>query len=905
MGPGDVETLTYTFTATAPSTGTTTMSTQGWWSDNSLFTPEVAQAALTCSALLTTPVTVASFRADRTGGVTAFEWTTATEVGNVGFNLLAQTAKGWERINREPIASKVVDSTLPQSYRYEASGLKATAFRLEEIDLAGTVVPRGEFTLGQPYGVRPRPQAIDWQTPAVQGGKKFAAAAAKGGGSVGGAVDSVNLLVGQTGIQRVSYEALAGAGLDLASVNANHIALLNRGAAVPLRLAAPAGNGKKPSSFGPGGHVEFWGEALDTLYTGTNVYTLRREPSSSRSIGTDARTPSGTPPAFYMETTRVERNAQYSFGSPIADPWYDTRMLAFSAPASFSFTVNADDYVAGAAPATLKVELWGSSVWPAAPDHHVRVALNGVQVADATYDGRAAHTVTVPVPAGALQAGANSLTLTVPGDLGTQFDLQSLESYSLTYPRAFAARSGRLEFTAAGPAFRVTGLGSAAVVAYRLDAGGPVQLTGVQVQASGGGYAATFPGGAAAARYAVADASGVSGPGLQAGRPQTDIMSGNADYLVIAHPSFTGGLGSLVNLHQSAGRSVKVVDVEDVYAQFGHGIFDPQPIRDYIAHAVNRMGTEYVLLVGGDSYDYRNYLGAGSVSFLPTLYVATGNGIFFAPADPLLADADGDRVPDVAIGRFPVRTAAELDALIAKTWDYAGKDYNGTAIMAADLFDQRAKMSFKFHSDQILEKLGGDWTAQKAYLDDISLADARSRLLASLNAGDGADFLRRALRADGVDLLGPLLERRRDRSEQRGPADGRRAVGVLERLPRRAALQHLGAQLPALRRPRRGGGPGLGDPDGDGVGAAPQRQAGAADRCPGPEPRQCGDGGQAGAGARSAGAGRRDSRLDDPRRPGAGDRAVTFKGTALPMTSCDARRPGPSGVFIFICPACC
>lgn len=732
MGPGDVSTLTYTFTLTSAGS-TTSFSSQGWWANDSLFTSEVAQNALTCSALITVPVSLASFRADRTGGMTSFEWTTATEVGNVGFNLLAQTAKGWEKVNREPIASKVVDSTQPQSYRYEASGLKATAFRLEEIDVAGTVALRGEFALGKSYGVRPRPQAIDWQTPMVTSGngKKFTAAAAKGGA---GTSNGVNLMVGQTGIQRVSYDALAGAGLDLAGVNVNQIALLNRGAAVPFRLVTATSNVKK-NAPAAGGYVEFWGEALDTLYTGTNVYTLRREPGNSRSIGADARTPSGTPPAFYMETTRVERNAQYSFGSPIADPWYDTRMLAFSAPSSYSFNLAADDYVAGAAPATLTVELWGSSVWAAAPDHHLRVALNGVQVADATFDGRAAHTVTVQVPAGVLQAGANSLTLTVPGDLGTQFDLQSLESYSLTYPRAFAARGGRLEFTSAGPAFRVTGLGSSAVVAYRLDAGGPVQLTGVQVQASGGGYAATLPGGAAAARYYVADAAGLAAPGVQAARAQTDITSGAADYLVIFHSAFTGGLGSLVNLHQSAGRSVKVVDVEDVYAQFGHGIFDPQPIRDYIAHAVRSMGTEYVLLVGGDSYDYRNYLGAGSVSFLPTFYVGTGNRIFFAPADPLLADVDGDRVPDVAIGRFPVRTAAELDALIAKTWQYAGKDYGRTAIMAADLFDQRAKMSFKFHSDQILERLGGDWTAQRAYLDDLSLADARSQLLASLNAG--------------------------------------------------------------------------------------------------------------------------------------------------------------------------
>ncbi|HVF62195.1 MAG TPA: C25 family cysteine peptidase [Thermoanaerobaculia bacterium] len=734
MGPGDVSTLTYTFTLTSAGT-TTSFSSQGWWANNALFTSEVAQSALTCSALITVPVSLASFRADRDGGSTAFEWTTATEVGTVGFNLLAKTAKGWEKVNREPIPSKVVDSTQPQSYRYDAPRIAATQFRLDEIDVEGNVVPRGEFTLGKSYGKRLQPQAIDWQpihADGVKGMKKATVAAAKGG-PVGGGADRVSLLVGQTGIQRVTYEALAAAGLDLAGTNANQIALLHRGAAVPVRIVASSA--KKTVGLGPGGYVEFWGEALDTLYTGTNVYTLLRDPSSSRSIGTDARTPSGAPAPFYMETTRVERNRQYSFGSPIGDPWYDTRMIAFSAPSSYTLDLPADGYVAGAAPAALTIEVWGSTVWPASPDHHLRVALNGTNVADTTFDGRTAHTVTVQVPAGVLQAGANTLTLTVPGDLGTQFDLQSLESYSLTYPRAFAARGGKLEFTGSGSSFRVTGFGSNAVVAYRLDTGGPVQLTGLQVQGSGGSYSATIPGSAQSARYAVAEAAGASAPGLRAARGQTDITSGTADYLIISHPSFTGGLGSLVSLHQSAGRSVKVVDVEDVYAQFGHGILDPQPIRDYVAHAAANMGTQYVLLVGGDSYDYRNYLGAGSVSFIPTYYAATGNLIFFAPADPLYADVDGDRVPDLAIGRFPVRTLAELDALVAKTLQYAGKDYGRTAVMAADRFDQRAKMSFKFHSDQILEQLGGDWSAQRAYLDDLSLADARSQLLASLNAG--------------------------------------------------------------------------------------------------------------------------------------------------------------------------
>ncbi|NIP50827.1 MAG: hypothetical protein GWN81_16125, partial [Phycisphaerae bacterium] len=64
--------------------------------------------------------------------------------------------------------------------------------------------------------------------------------------------------------------------------------------------------------------------------------------------------------------------------------------------------------------------------------------------------------------------------------------------------------------------------------------------------------------------------------------------------------------------------AVKIVDVEDIYAQYNHGIFDPEPIRDYIKHSAANTGTQYVLLVGADTYDYKKYLNPNSISFIPT-----------------------------------------------------------------------------------------------------------------------------------------------------------------------------------------------------------------------------------------------------------------------------------------------
>ncbi len=65
----------------------------------------------------------------------------------------------------------------------------------------------------------------------------------------------------------MTYEQLAAAGLDLAGVAADDIAVTLQGEPVPIRV-------EPPGPFGPGSFVELVADRLDTLYTGTNVYRL-------------------------------------------------------------------------------------------------------------------------------------------------------------------------------------------------------------------------------------------------------------------------------------------------------------------------------------------------------------------------------------------------------------------------------------------------------------------------------------------------------------------------------------------------------------------------------------------------------------------------------------------------------
>ena len=221
-------------------------------------------------------------------------------------------------------------------------------------------------------------------------------------------------------------------------------------------------------------------------------------------------------------------------------------------------------------------------------------------------------------------------------------------------------------------------------------------------------------------------------PGIEPAQTPADLVV-DAEYLVISHPAFIDGLQPLIEAREAQGLTVNVVDVNDIYAGYSFGVFDPQAIRNYIAYAAAELGTQSVLLVGGDTYDYRNYLGGGSISFIPSLYGSTGYYARLVPSDTLYVDLAAAGVPSLAIGRFPVRTNAELDTIVAKTLAYEQKSYGRTAFFAADRSDNG--VSFKGLNAGFIQGLPAGWLSDSVNLDDTDVATAQTRLLAAMNRG--------------------------------------------------------------------------------------------------------------------------------------------------------------------------
>jgi hypothetical protein len=730
-----------------------------------------------------TPITLSYFQAWVGRQSVRFGWETATETGNLGFNIYVDNAGSLERLNENLIPSAVINSTVPQEYYFYAE-TKGDVFYIEDVSVKGETELHGPFKLFRQVGLRDQVEPLIQQdvvnTEHTQKEEQRQDALVEEmaelpdevferapvfsilSASVPQLTATLNLEVSETGIHRVTYEDLRNAGLDLAGVPVDKIALFNAGAEVPVYVYS------SEKTFGDGAYIEFYGEALHTLYADTNIYTIQVLDAKADRIKEKRAAPVNTKDvvSVYYQTDELGENNKYNFASPSPDdPWYDTQMYTYDTPKSWEFTFNISDFYTGGDDAfasnlgtgsngtnppnafgggpinisraanTVRLNLWSTVDFPGDNlDHHLIISVNGVQLFEEEFEGLLVEKdVNLPLPDELLQEGENTLKITLVGDTGVPYDLLYLNNYSVSYRRWLSAVDGRLTFEAAGKTITVTDLPSDKVVVYRLDDGDLTRLDKVEVTQDGETFTAAFAGiRNTAATYLVSVEEALYTPVFTPARQLVDIDQ-PAQYVMISHPDFIEGLTPLVQVREAQGYTVNVVDVEDIYAQYAGGVVDPYAIKDYIAHAKAKLGTEYVLLVGGDTYDYHNYLGVNSVSFIPSFYRPTEDISRFTPVDPLYADVDDDNVPDLAIGRFPVRTTAELALVIQKTFAYEQKDYGKTATFAADTFD--GIESYKSISIGLADALPDDWQTEGIYLDDLSVTTARQQLLDAMNRG--------------------------------------------------------------------------------------------------------------------------------------------------------------------------
>lgn len=706
-----------------------------------------------------TPVTNAWFASERTDNGIRVRFATAAEVANAGFWLEGAIASDAARGNKVSafIPAQADDPASPRYYEVNLTDTRLSRLWLVDVSADGVSTRRGPYEVGSTEGQRPELRTYDW-TQAEQDALTRQAAQSS---------DTAYLTVSESGMHRLTHEALLAAGVNLAGTPKEEIALWSRRGPVPRAVQGPA-------LFGPGSVVEFYGDAAPDLYSRSERYLLGRRVnpgdvieipvvdaswSGARGVSSAKATAAHVPPRWF-----------YDLLSPSGSPWYQYDLTATSGPVGRNLSIPAAN--PSTSTGTLLLRLYGGIdlTDSPAPDHHVRVLLNGAEVASRRFDGITLQEFRVPVSN--VLAGNNTVRVELPFDTGFDVDSVVIVSAELEYETEAQVRNG---------SFRGTGLSSVATLDDRIFANGsgdtvldcqpivptepntpdciPLNFRMTQVAIAGRSAAQSIwmvsPGsvrelrapadvglaGASAdspaSEFVVADRTQLPQPAVQAATALTALPTGPVDYLVIAHPAFIEAMGPLLAHRQAQGLRTAIVDVEQLYRRYTAGNAHPHAIRAFMREHAATLGLRYLVLAGGANYNSVGLLPAGNatLSHIPAPYLSANRLVRFAPADAIYGDLTGDYLAEVSVGRLPVRTVAEAQEAVRKLVAYEAQPASGRILMVSGGQDQANGLNFRNAVADFAETLPSSWLQSRVDVDVMGAASAREALFAGLATG--------------------------------------------------------------------------------------------------------------------------------------------------------------------------
>jgi len=422
------------------------------------------------------------------------------------------------------------------------------------------------------------------------------------------------------------------------------------------------------------------------------------------------------PPNFSYTVERKDRGVYFSsLLNGDVENWFG--QVISTNPASQ--TINTPNPAFNAAgPARLEIRLQGVNQF----SHQVTVKINDVQVGAFNFFGLANAVQVFDVPLSLLKDSAlmnpanNANTVTFTRTAG---GVTIVDYARITYPHAFRADADKLKFSLLGTqTVQVDGFTSANV--RLIDYTDPTNTSFIKpemIANGGGGFAMAVPTSAPISktqRLLYATATPAESPAaITLNQPSTLNRNTNAaDFLIITTNSLRTSLAPLVTARQ-AQMSVAVVDVDDVYDEFGYGVHGPQAVRDFLARANSVWATKpkYVIFAGDASYDPRNYASGGNFDLVPTKLVdATYNE---TASDDWLADFNDDGIADIPVGRLPVRTPADMDLIVSKIVNFVPPVQQKAMLVADD--PTGYYFNFEDSNDEVAQLLPAGMPVQKSY----------------------------------------------------------------------------------------------------------------------------------------------------------------------------------------------
>ncbi len=544
------------------------------------------------------------------------------------------------------------------------------------------------------------------------------------------------VIITSTGMYHITASDLAAAGVDVSTIRPSTLGLSNKGKPIPI-FVRNTGNGKSVndnSGFGVDAEIVFYAQRHSgektyfDPYTDENVYWLTWNGGpglrmDTKTVSTDSTDLYG-PNNFYTRV-HVEKDNQFrrfkNFGLDQGDDieqfsdgiqfrgftisslpdlpddsWFWAQISATEIR-NFPFTLAG---VAGTGnKATMRVILHGRSEGT----HFTELWLN-----DDIVLGRPGWSEATEyrfenqeISQSFLKNGRNTLGTVIPED--HVLDLVMINWFEIDYWRTFEANGNVLPFSITllpddltgeiNPNFRVVlkNFTNPNIEIYGVDGTRYVGLAPIEDEDNPGIYDVVFQstriGGVprlqpdethipdTAIQYIAIANDKFLKPEKIIKDTLSDLRNqhNGADYIIITATELMRDVQPLADFRSQQGMRTKVVDVQDIYDEFNHGILNPYAIRDFLKYAYENWqppAPTYVLLIGDANP-------IDKTSVVPTIQIQVPGYGSSSSDHQFVTFRGNDFFPEMFIGRVPATNSVDTRIFVERAIKYESTDEIG------------------------------------------------------------------------------------------------------------------------------------------------------------------------------------------------------------------------------------
>ena len=509
----------------------------------------------------------------------------------------------------------------------------------------------------------------------------------------------VKLAVAEDGIYRITKDELDAQGILSDGINPKTFQLFESGSEVDIFVG-----GEDDNSFDENDYIEFYGEKnynenYRTInadneeynpylnrYTDTTYYFLTWGDIEGKRIAIDS-SPQNTTAGqleYHAHLLHFEKNTMYQNcnSDEIANQlpgWKKNKAWYWS----FLFVSSTNNIVSlpnlyPSIPATAYLKFTGYASNIVTGSHNVELRFNNTEIASKTIDRFKQGLLEGEITAENLNSSSNTFTIQNYATEATvnsividwfeveypKYNILENDTLLITVPEGFNNNIRRIKINNAA-------LGNNYVI-YKTGEN-PKKIQNYRIQNEVLTFSDIISTGD---KYVISSESGMLTPGMNYIGKFTNLTSDKsaADYIALTASQFIEGVEDYTNF---IGRiyelNTRIIDVKDIFNEFGFGYSTPESIKDFIQYAVTNWNSpkpSYLVLIGDACYDYKNYTGQYlSRNYVPSFGDPVGDN-WYAMSDESIY------IPQLKVGRIPILTLSELAYYKSKIENNINQEYS-------------------------------------------------------------------------------------------------------------------------------------------------------------------------------------------------------------------------------------